>query len=66
MTQCSFQSALTSNPDVRFLALLGSRGAPGDALTPVLIETEDLLHLLSGNVNRHLHDWQRCKKETQE
>ena len=53
---------LTSNPDIRFLALLGSRSAPGHTLTPVLVETEDLLHLLSGDFNRHLHDWQRCKE----
>lgn len=53
----------TSNPDIRFLALLGSRSAPGHTLTPVLVETEDLLHLLSGNFNRHLHDWQRCKEK---
>lgn len=57
-------SALTSNPDVRFLALLSSSGAPGDTLTPVLIEAEDLLHLLPGNLNRHLHDRQRCKAGT--
>lgn len=64
MTQQIVLSALTSNSDVRFLALLGSGGAPGDALTPVLIETEDLLHLLSGDVDCHLHDWQRCKANT--
>lgn len=64
MAQQIIFSALTSNSDVRFLALLGSGGAPGDTLTPVLIKTEDLLHLLSGDVNCHLHDWQCCKANT--
>lgn len=65
MMQCSFDSALTSNPDVCFLALLGSGGAPGDTLTPVLIQSEDLLHLLPGYFDCHLHDWQCWRAKTQ-
>lgn len=64
MVQQIVFSALTSNSDVCFLALLGSGGAPGDTLTPVFIKTEDLLHLLSGDVNCHLHDRQCCKANT--
>lgn len=52
---------LTGNSDVRLLALLSSSGAPGNALAPVLVQTEDLLHLLPGDVNCHLHHRQRCK-----
>lgn len=59
-----FFTSLTSNSDVRFLALLGSGGAPGHALAPVLVQAEDLLHLLSGDFNRHLHDRQRCEANT--
>lgn len=64
MTQWIIFTALTSNSDVRLLALLCSGGAPGHALAPVLVEAEDLLHLLSGDVNCHLHDWQRCEANT--
>lgn len=59
-------SALTGNLDVRFLALLGSGGAPGDALTPVIIQAEDLLHLLSGDFDCHLHDGERCNTNSRE
>lgn len=65
MWQITF-SLLTGDSDVRFLALLGSSGAPGDALAPVLVQTEDLLHLLPGDVNCHLHDRQHCKANTEE
>lgn len=61
-----FTCLLTGDSDVRLLALLGSSGAPGDALAPVLVQTEDLLHLLPGDVNCHLHDRQRCKANTEE
>lgn len=63
MGQLAF-NLLTGNSDVGLLALLGSSGAPGDALAPVLVQTEDLLHLLPGDVNCHLHDRQRCKANT--
>lgn len=57
-------NSLTGNSDVGLLALLGPSGAPGDALAPVLVQTEDLLHLLPGDVDCHLHDRQRCKAST--
>jgi len=54
---------LTGDPDVGLLALLGPRGAPGDALAPELVQAEDLLHLLPRDVDGHLHDGQRCRAQ---
>lgn len=48
------------------MALLGSGGAPGDALTPVIIQAEDLLHLLPGDFDCHLHDGERCNTNSRE
>lgn len=58
--------ALTSNPDVSLLALLGSGGAPGNALTPVIIQAEDLFHLLPSDFDCHLHDGERCNTNSRE
>lgn len=60
------QIALTSNFDVGFLALLGSGGAPGDALTPVIIQAEDLFHLLPGDFDCHLHDGECCNTNSRQ
>src|SRR4029434_4772601 len=54
------------DPDICLLALLGSCSAPGYTLTPVIPQAKYLLHLLSGDVNHHLHDGQPCEKEMQE
>lgn len=53
--------ALTCNADVGFAALGGACGAPGNALAPVILRPKELLHLLPGNLDADLPDYQTCQ-----
>lgn len=49
---------LTGDAHKGLLALGGAGGAPCHALAPVLLQPEDLLHLLAGDFDAHLHHGQ--------
>lgn len=57
---CCSVFGLTGDPDVGLAALGGSCRAPGHTLTPEILQTEDLLHLLTGDLDTGLPHHQTC------
>lgn len=53
---------LTGDPDVGLTALGGSRGAPGHTLTPEILQTEQFLHLLTGDLDTGLPNHQTYRQ----